>query len=171
MQGKWDLSDYRPQTQHSRWANFGESDEPYSLSIFPKLFPVNEHDYSVAIIQRWFEGYSGGSLSEEVVDFLQLKKGGHYQQIFQNIPFSMERMIRACFSEEDYRMSHGQCHDEYQLSTQIRYIEPYVWQVKYHFQADFSPASDSGKNKVSLRKNYVLKENRKDVIQLPENWN
>lgn len=166
---QWDFSGYRPRTQVARWA-MSDRAEDKQLSIFPKLFPINAEAYAVGIVQAWQEGYSGGGMSEEVVDFVELKPNGQYQQIFQNIPLSMDRLIRACFSEDDYLSSGEKCHDEYQLTTQIMYVKPYTWQVKYHYQADYSPASDSGTKPVSLHKTYLLKENRADAIVLPKAW-
>ena len=167
---QWDFSKYQPLSQKSRWAFQYEGDEIENLSIFPTLFPISEQDYAVGIVQSWQEGYSGGGMFEEVVDFLQLKESGQYQQVFQNIPLSMYRMIRACFSEADYNESNGKCHDEYRLDTQIFYVKPYTWHVKYHYQADYSPASDSGTKSVSLRKSFILNDNRDDAIILPETW-
>ena len=166
---QWDFSTYQPRTQAARWASFDRGDEKH-LSIFPKLFPINEKNYAVGIVQSWQEGYSGGGMSEEVVDFVELKANGTYQQVFQNIPLSMYRMIRACFSEEDYTGSDGVCHDEYTLDSQIVYVKPYTWQVKYHYQADFSPASASGTKPINLRQSYLLKDNRADAIILPKAW-
>ena len=166
----WDFSTYQPRTQSARWAVFEQSEDNKQLSIFPKLFPINENDYAVGIVQKWQEGYSGGGMNEEVVDFLQLKVKSQYQQVFQNIPLSMYRMIRACFSEEDYQQSRGKCHDEYTLNSQIFYVKPYTWRVKYHYQADYSPTSDSGTRPINQYKTYLLNDNREDAIQLPKGW-
>lgn len=170
IQQKWDFTDYQPISQRPRWASYDEEDKFGQLSIFPKLFPINESEYSIAIIQSWSEGYSGGGMGEEVADFLKLKSNGQYQQVFQNIPFSMNRMIRACFSEKDYKESGERCHDEYALDTQIVYLKPYTWQLRYHYQAYYSPVSDSGSKPVNLRKNYLLTQNKTDVIVIPESW-
>lgn len=172
IEKRWDFSNYQPKIQTARWAVSDSTlkNEDQHLYIFPKLFPVNEQDYALGIVQTWSEGYSGGGLQEEVVDFLQLKNNGQYQQVFQNIPLSMYRMIRACFSEQQYKESQGKCHDEYSLDTQIAYIKPYTWQIKYDYQADFSPASDTGTKPIREHKNYVLKENRQDAILLPKAW-
>ena len=167
---QWDFLTYQPRTQSARWAMSKQSDDDRRLSIFPKLFPINEHDYAVGIVQEWQEGYSGGGMNEEVVDFLQLKVKGQYQQVFQNTPLSMYRMIRACFSEKDYLESGDKCHDEYTLDSQISYVKPYIWRVKYHYQVDYSPASDSGTRSVHQQKTYLLKDNREDAIQLPKAW-
>lgn len=168
IQKQWDFSAYQAKTQQPRWSEM--SDEPSPLTIFPKLFPVNEHDYAVALVQRWNESYSGGGMHEEVADFVQLLPNGKYQQIFQNIPLSMYRMIRACFSEEDYKKAGEQCHDEYALATEIAYVKPRTWNVKYHYQSWISKVSDSNEKNIDERKNYVLNQNSADAIQLPKRW-
>ncbi|MFW1858291.1 hypothetical protein [Acinetobacter defluvii] len=170
IQAKWDFSDYSAKTQTPHWATFQQDDQK-NLSIFPKLFPVSTTEYAIAIVGSWSEGYSGGGMGEEVADFLKIKNNGQYLQVFQNIPLSMYRMVRACFSEADYVEAQGNCHDEYGLGSQIEYVKPYVWQVKYHFQADFSPVSDTGTKPINLHKTYLLKDNRADEIVLPETWN
>ena len=167
---QWDFSTYQS-LSHAYWAMSDHHNAHEALSIFPKLFPLNEQDDAIGIVQTWSEGYSGGGLSEEVVDFVKLKPDGKYQQVFQNIPLSMYRMIRACFSEQQYIESQGKCHDEYSLDSQILYVKPNTWQVKYHFRADFSPASDTGTKPINLRKTYLLKDNREDAIVFPETWN
>ena len=168
LEQQWDFSIYQSDTQHPRWATL--LDQENQLSIFPKLFPINAHDYAIGIVQTWNEGYSGGGMSEEVADFVQLKPNGQYVQVFQNIPLSMYRMIRACFSEADYVEAKQQCHDEYQLDTQIDYVKPGTWKVKYHYQIDYSPASDTGEKPFSEYKSFLLERNAADAIVLPKAW-
>jgi len=170
LEQTWDFSSYKLTSQRPRWASYDQDNEINTLAIFPKLFPLNETDYAVGIVQTWQEGYSGGGLTEEVADFLQLKLNGQYQQVFQNIPLSMNRFIRARFSEKDYKIAREQCHDEYALDMQISYVKAGTWNVKYHYQVNYSPVSDSGIKPVSLRKNYLLNENRTDAIVLPKAW-
>lgn len=170
IQQHWDFSSYRPQTQQPRWASHDEGDEIGYLSIFPKLFALNETDFALGIVQTWTEGYSGGGMEEEVVDFLKLKPKGQYEQVFQNIPLSMYRMIRACFSEQQYIESKGKCHDDYSLDLQIVYVKPMTWQLKYYYQVDYSPASDSKRASFKQHKNYLLQRNSADAIQLPKIW-
>nr|WP_174507408.1 hypothetical protein [Acinetobacter sp. Marseille-Q1620] len=164
----WNFSNY-PQTQVARWSVDAESLDQEKVYIFPKLFPVNEHDYSVAIIQEWSETYSGGGLLEEVADFIQIKERGHYQKVFFNIPFSLNRMIRACFSEEDYKKAGGQCHDEYALTSWIEYVKPMNWKVKYKYQTHISKASDSNQKTGNFIKTYLLNE-KNNTVKLPESW-
>lgn len=167
---QWDFSNYQPKIQRPRWASYAEGDEINHVSIFPKLFKITDKAYAVGIVQEWHEGYSGGGMSEEVADFLQLKANRQYQQVFQNVPLSMYRMIRACFSEEDYKKAGEHCHDEYTLNTQIEYSKPYEWKVKYEYQSFISKVSDSEIKSIHQRKTYTLNSNKANAIQFPKAW-
>ena len=144
LRNEWDFSSYQPLTQTPHWTVDGpESPEDLldehghfiradALHLYPVLFPLNETNYSIPLIQRWDEMYSGGGMTEEVADFLQLKPQGKYQQVFQNIPFLVSRMIRACFSEHDYAKSGEHCHDLEKLVLNIEYLQANTWRMKYH---------------------------------------
>lgn len=86
---------------------------------------------------------------------LQLKVKSQYQQVFQRHSFVDVSDDSNCFSEEDYQQSRGKCHDEYTLNSQIFYVKPYTWRVKYHYQADYSPTSDSGTRPINQYKAYL----------------
>jgi hypothetical protein len=180
LRNDWDFSDYRPLTQNPHWTvdgavtvedlldqqgHFVRAD---ALHLYPVLFPINDKDYSIALIQRWEEMYSGGGMREEVADFLQLNPQSKYQQVFQNIPFSVSRMIRACFSEQDYAQSNGNCHDQETLLLNIEYQQANTWRMKYHYIRTLSPSSDQ--QPVNQSKRYILKSNDPQVIQIPAAW-
>lgn len=180
LRNHWDFSDYQPLTQNPHWTvdgpvapedlldgqgHFVRAD---ALHLYPVLFPVNDTDYSIALIQRWDEMYSGGGMTEEVADFLQLNPQGKYQQIFQNIPFSVSRMIRACFSEQDYAQSGEHCHDLEKLVLNIEYLQANTWRMKYHYVRSLSPSSDQ--QPVNQSKRYILKSNDPQAIQIPAAW-
>lgn len=176
----WDFSDYQPLTQNPHWTvdgpvapedlldENGKFVRADALHLYPVLFPVNDTDYSIALIQRWDEMYSGGGMTEEVADFLQLNPQGKYQQIFQNIPFSVSRMIRACFSEQDYAQSGEHCHDLEKLVLNIEYQQANTWRMKYHYVRTLSPSSDQ--QPVNQSKRYILKSNDPQAIQIPAAW-
>lgn len=166
---QWDLATYQPRTQRARWAMDQENENEDSLYIFPKLYPINEQDYAVAVLQTWSEGYSGGGMSEEVADIIHLKADNTVEKVFENIPFSMSRMIRACFSERDYESSHGKCHDEYNLSSWIQYQKPMDWKVKYQYDIDLSNASDSNEKSGKYTQIYSLSKVGQ-TIELPRKW-
>ena len=83
IQQHWDFSNYSTKTQHLRWMTQNDRREERSLSIFPKLFPINDHDYSVAIIQNWSKTYSDDGGFEDVADFVQLKVRGRISRFLQ----------------------------------------------------------------------------------------
>ncbi|PWB13045.1 hypothetical protein DCO44_16115 [Acinetobacter sp. AM] len=180
LRNHWDFSDYRPLTQNPHWTvdgpvapedlldENGKFVRADALHLYPVLFPVNDTDYSIALIQRWDEMYSGGGMTEEAADFLQLNPQGKYQQIFQNIPFSVSRMIRACFSEQDYAQSGEHCHDLEKLVLNIEYLQANTWRMKYHYIRTLSPSSDQ--LPMNQRKTYVLNANKADAIQFPSAW-
>ncbi|WP_173911547.1 hypothetical protein [Acinetobacter sp. Marseille-Q1618] len=169
IQAKWDFSDYPAETQTPHWAKFQQDDQK-NLSIFPKLFPVSATEYAIAIVGSWSEGYSGGGMGEEVADFLKIKNNGQYMQLFQNIPLSMYRMVRACFSEADYEEAQGKCHDEAHLATEIEYVKSGTWKIKYYFEIDYSPASDSLAKSFKQHRVLILDRNHANAIQLPQAW-
>ena len=115
-----------------------------SQYIFPKLFPMTENRYAIAQIDTFSEMYSGGGAGIERANFYELKDSGQTHRFIENYPFSFNRMIRACFSERDYETSKGKCHDEDSLSLDIRPLKPMLWQFRYRYSLEVSPASDSG---------------------------
>ncbi|ERP96211.1 hypothetical protein Q674_05470 [Acinetobacter sp. COS3] len=144
------------------------SDWPF---IFPKLFPMTESRYAIAIIERSSEMYSGGGAGIERASFYELKDSGLTHRFIENYPFSFNRMIRACFSEQEYKSSQGKCHDEDRLSLDIRPIKPMLWQFRYRYSLDVSPVSDSGEKsfKGSLNLNIDLNKAPQQP-NIPANW-
>ncbi len=107
---------------------------PNGLKIFPALYPLNKNEYAIAVLNTWFTGYSGGGRFEENADFIELKPKGKYQVALKDINFSTSEMIRACFSEQDYKKS-PHCHDEKWMTLNIRFKDIgqsyYLWQLNY----------------------------------------
>jgi hypothetical protein len=103
------------------------------LSLAPALYPAAEGKWAVAVLQTVSEMYSGGGASFDTADFVPLEGGAAVQQ---GIPFSCFKMIRACFSEKEYKTS-KHCHDESNGSLRIAYGEaskpgaPYDWQYTW----------------------------------------
>jgi hypothetical protein len=111
-----------------------DADRPDThLSLAPALYPLAEGKWAVAVLQTVFEGYSGGGASFDTADFIPLEGGKAVQE---GIPFSCFKMIRACFSEKEYKTS-KHCHDESNGSLRIAYGEaakpgaPYEWQYTW----------------------------------------
>ena len=140
--------------------------------IFPKLFPMTQNRYAVAVIDRYSEMYSGGGAGVERASFYELKHSGKMQPFIQNYPFSLNRMIRACFSEQDYAISKGHCHDEDALSLDIRPIKPMLWQFRYRYRLTVSLASDSGEKSFKGSRNINIDLNHApSQPNIPVQWN
>jgi len=142
-----------------------------SQYIFPKLFPMTENRYAIAQIDTFSEMYSGGGAGIERVSFYELKDSGQPYRFIGNYPFSFSRMIRACFSERDYETSNGKCHDEDRLSLDIRPIKPMLWQFRYRYSLDVSPASDSGEKSFKGSHNLNIDLNKAPKQpNIPAHW-
>ena len=133
--------------------------------VFPKLFPMDQNRYAVAVIDTFSEMYSGGGAGIERANFYELKDSGQTHRFIENYPFSFNRMIRACFSEQDYVTSKGKCHDEDRLSLDIRPLKPMVWQFRYRYSLEVSPASDSGEKSFKGSRNLNINLNK--ALQQP----
>lgn len=142
-----------------------------SQYIFPKLFPMDQNRYAVAVIDTFSEMYSGGGAGIERASFYELKDSGKTHRFIENYPFSFNRMIRACFSEQDYESSKGKCHDEDGLSLDIRPIKPMLWQFRYRYSLDVSPASDSGEKSFKGSRNLNIDLNKApEQPNIPAEW-
>lgn len=118
----------------------GADDTP--LKIYPALYPLDDKDFAAAVIKTYFEGYSGGGSEAQVADFVSLAKAkataAHGQSaptVFASVPFSCSVMIRACFSEAEYKHS-PHCHDENSAFLTIGYQPTakgrYDWALTWH---------------------------------------
>ncbi|WP_336166516.1 hypothetical protein [Acinetobacter sp. 161(2023)] len=140
--------------------------------IFPKLFPMALNGYAIAVIDSFSEMYSGGGANIERASFYELTDSGTTHQFIANYPFSFSRMIRACFSEQDYKSSKGKCHDEDSLSLDIRPIKPMLWQFRYRYSLSVSPASDSGEKSYNGSRNLNIDLNKApEQPNISEAWN
>jgi hypothetical protein len=118
VEQRWSLRDYTPTAS----ADTGDRADPPHL--FPALYPLGPDDWGVALLTGHSEMYSGGGVSVEVADFVSLKaiaaSAQNTKPVYGGVPFSCSKMIRACFSEKDYKTS-KHCHDESTGSLRIRY--------------------------------------------------
>lgn len=166
---QWDFSQYTPQKVSTHWTTEDINTPSEQKFLYPALFKISEKTYAIAFIQSFHESYSGGGMNEEVADFFELIPQQKPKLMFQNIPFSVYRMIRACFSEQDYQKSgDGRCHDEENLVLNIAYLKPYTWQMQYHYSSVLSPASDQ--KAMDVRKNFILEKGKQEMIQIPKSW-
>lgn len=115
--GQWDFS-HHPITDNSDDGELTRSD----TYVFPALYPLSKTQQAVALVSKWFTGYSGGGRDAEYADFLLLNSDGSFKTAFNNIPFSSSETIRACFTDEEYaRSSH--CHDESSRILLLKFID------------------------------------------------
>ena len=146
-------------------------DGHHNQYIFPKLFPLTQQRYAIAIIDQFSEMYSGGGANIERASFYELEGSGNERPLIKNYPFSFSRMIRACFSEQDYERSKGKCHDEDRLSLDIRPIKPMLWQFHYRYSLEVSPVSDSGEKSFKGGRNLNIDLNKAPKQpNIPAHW-
>jgi hypothetical protein len=103
----------------------GGRDRSEPLRIYPALYPAGQGSLAIAVLSSVRDMYSGGEASIEVVDFLRFigrrmgQPGTRFDAIYLGVPFSCNKMIRACFCEREYASS-KHCHDESAGSLHIR---------------------------------------------------
>lgn len=138
---QWEFKDYKHSHQT---ANDDEEWQKNALKIYPALYPINKNKMAVAIIDERFESYAGGGRSEQIADFLMLEPQGKFKVALKAVSFHSYEMIRACFSEQEYKTS-PHCYDESSsiLSIQFKDIRKpfYQWTLNY---TDFT--WDAGKS-------------------------
>ena len=112
---QWSFRDYQ--------LNYENMEKELSHSgsyIYPAFYPLNRQDYAIAVVERWFTGYSGGGRHEDIADFIQLEPRQKFKVAIKGIPFYSSSLIRACFSDEDYK-KYAHCHEEESTTLLIRY--------------------------------------------------
>ena len=82
---------------------------PEPLRLQSALSPVGTAGWAVALVSHSRETYSGGWASFLVADFVPLDAPDRV--LYAAVPFSCSKVVRACFSEREYRRSHH-CQDE-----------------------------------------------------------
>jgi hypothetical protein len=78
---------------------------------------------SIGLLASTSTMYSGGGGSAEQLTLYRLEYsalGKPQMQEVLNVPLSANLMIRACFSEKDYKLRRGVCHDEYSFDARLR---------------------------------------------------
>ncbi|GAA5014372.1 hypothetical protein GCM10023206_24430 [Acinetobacter puyangensis] len=151
----WNFKDY----QHSNQAPIHDYDmASEGLSIYPALYPLNKTEMAIAILNQYFTGYSGGGAHENNADFVKIEAQGKYQVALKDIPFSYSRMIRACFSEQEYKTS-PHCHDEEWGILQIEFKDIgqkyYQWTLNF-LEYDWSAFEPESHKQVQKSKKVVI---------------
>jgi len=114
--GRWELLNRWSFTRYPLASGKeGEADKPTMLDIHPALYPAGPDLWAVAVLTSQTEGYSGGGAQFVKADFVALDpkttEVGEKQRLFAAVPFSCSKMVRACFTEKEYKTS-PHCHDE-----------------------------------------------------------
>lgn len=177
LSGRNDIARFKPTATglklDRKWSivTVASDDDRHKQYIFPKLFPMTQQRYAIAILDQYSEMYSGGGAGIERASFYELEDSGNERVFIKNYPFSFNRMIRACFSEQDYERSKGKCHDEDGLSLDIRPIKPMLWQFRYRYSLDVSPVSDSGEKSFKGSRNLNIDLNKApQQPDIPASW-
>lgn len=125
----WDFKDY----QHNFTPSEDEPGAMQELEIYPAFYPLNAEKKAIAILAPVWGGYSGGYMTHQTADFVELKPDGSYDVALKSLDFYHEEEIRACFSEEEYRHNPN-CHDASTTVLSIKFKEgsPYYrWELSY----------------------------------------
>lgn len=112
--GRWELLN-RWSFQAYPLSREGGAEKPTMLDIHPALYPAGPGRWAVAVLDRRAEAYSGGGAEFVRADFVALdEQVGEVeagQRLFRAVPFSCSKIVRACFTEAEYKTS-PHCHDE-----------------------------------------------------------
>ncbi|MCB6184693.1 hypothetical protein LIN78_14185 [Leeia sp. TBRC 13508] len=166
LEGKWDFS------KIAQDSPFPESDDRIRKYIFPALYPIGPNRFSVALIQSWSEGYSGGGGHWEIADFYEIKGKNDIAKAptYSNVPFSCQKDLRACFTEEEYNHS-PHCREEFTGSLRLQYettkTENYHWKAtwqSYHW-AGGEPKKNASNSKTAFKLLNTDKDNLKRYIE------
>ena len=130
----WDFAGYT----HTRAQPGQSASEP--LEIYPALYPAGNGQYAIALVSHQREAYSGGGADFAFADFVPLAsdpqpRATSYALRHAGVPFSCSKMVRACFSERDYKTSRH-CHDEMNgyltLQFPLRGSDESGWSFTWH---------------------------------------
>lgn len=107
------------------------------LSLAPALYPLAEGRWAAALVSSIGEMYSGGGASFSTADFVPVTgPGARAVAAHAAVPFGCSKMVRACFSEKEYKTS-AHCHEEAWGSLRIAYGTPsrpgsdYAWRYTW----------------------------------------
>jgi len=149
---QWNFKNYVHHSQQS----FDDDLADYGTEIFPAFYPLNRDKVAVALVKQYGAGYSGGGRGVHVADFLMLEPEGKFKTALVEIPFYSYEMIRACFSEKDYKIS-PHCHDESGSTLSIQFKDVgkpfYQWTLNY---TDFTWESGKPEKSKTITKSRVV---------------
>lgn len=88
------------------------------VSIWPVWTRLAGGGGIVGVIREQRTMYSGGGASASTLTLYRVIPGSA-PSIVLDLPWEASSMIRACFSEKDFRQRAGACHDEYKFQAQL----------------------------------------------------
>lgn len=95
--------------------------------VHPKIYIVADvHNASqktiiFGAIDNKSDMYSGGGANYQTLRFFEtVQTENALTRLILEIPYSANKMIRACFGEDDYRLRRGVCHDEYRFDAELK---------------------------------------------------
>jgi hypothetical protein len=97
----------------------GDNPGRESYAIWPHVIREASGALLIGALRNRSEGFSGGGAGMTQLVLLRLGSAHAEPVEVLTVQTGYSAMIRACFSEEDYR-SRGACHDEYELTGTIR---------------------------------------------------
>ncbi|WP_230530784.1 hypothetical protein [Microvirga roseola] len=118
----------------------GQEDQVDGLKIHPALYPAGPNLWAVAVLKEETEGYAGGGAQFVTADFValdpQVTEIGDDQVLFGAVPFSCSKIVRACFTPQEYKTS-PHCHAENKGFLTLTYkpssgARLYDWTATWH---------------------------------------
>jgi hypothetical protein len=153
---QWNFGDY-----HHSNESIDNSDDILSrvgYEIYPAIYPIGKNDKAIALVYKWFTGYAGGGRENDYADFLTIEKNGKFNVAFQNILFYQSEIMRACFTDSDYK-KHSHCQDESWSILNIHIIDDgeqyYKWKLLTK-SYDWPSFEDKEKTKVEINSETVI---------------
>lgn len=110
-----------------------KTDSPL-LFIAPNLYPINQTEMAIALINQIDISFDGGATRERSADFIQLLPNGKHEQVLTNVPFDGHYSYNVCFSEEEKSQSvHCQEEGWQVLNVSMKDIKTplYQWILAY----------------------------------------
>lgn len=92
----------------------GDNPDRETFNIWPHLVREASGALLIGVERYRTEGFSGGGAGETRLVLLRLESGAAEPVEVLTVQTGYSAMIRACFTEEEYR-HRGACHDEYEL--------------------------------------------------------
>ena len=98
----------------------GDADRA-NLALWPRRIVLGDGTSLVGVIDQQSTAYSGGGAWASQLTLYRVPADGAVRAVL-TVPWEGGAMIRACFSEADYRQRAGACHDEYSFSASLSLV-------------------------------------------------